>query len=71
MILILEMKAKHYESFRAEVNSVLDLSLPKGPTLWQSYGHVSGFIGFATGSTPSVLSPGVSMFRTDYYKPYR
>jgi hypothetical protein len=71
LILILEMKAKHYESFRTEVNPILGLSLPEGATLWRRYRHVSGFIGFGAGRTPSVFPLGVPYFRTDYYKPYR
>ena len=67
LILVLEMKAKHYESFRAEVNPVLGVSLPERATL----GQFGGFIGFTTDRKPSVFPLGVPYFRRDTYKPYR
>ncbi len=33
LILVLNMKAKHYESFRTDVNPILGMSLPAGTTL--------------------------------------
>ena len=70
LILVLEMKAKHYESFRT-VNPVLGVSLPDGTTLWRRRGRVSGFIGFGADWKPSVFPIGVPYFRRDVYKPYR
>jgi hypothetical protein len=67
LILVLEMKAKHYESFRAEVNPVLGVSLPERATL----GKFGGFIGFTTDRKPSVFPLGVPYFKRDAYKPYR
>jgi len=67
LILVLEMKAKHYKSFRAEVNPVLGVSLPERTTLGQS----GGFIGFTADRKPSVLPLGVPYFQRDAYKPYR
>jgi len=45
LILVLDMKAKEYESFRTNVNPVFSVSLPKGP--------VRGFIGFGADWKPS------------------
>ena len=71
LILVLQMKAKHYESFRATVKSVSNVSLPEGATL-RYFGRVSGFIGFGAGWKPSVLRlPQLPYFRRSVYKPYR
>lgn len=67
LILVLNMKAKDYESFRKEVNPVLSVSLPEGATL----GRHGGFIGFGADWKPSVFPIGVPSFRSDFYKPYR
>jgi hypothetical protein len=76
LILVLNMKAKHYESFRTKVNPVLGVSLPEGATLGQFSGDalrgVSGFIGFGPDWKPSVLQlPRLPTFRRSVFKPYR
>ena len=71
LILVLQMKAKHYESFRTKVNPVLGVRLPEGATLWRHFGRVSGFIGFGADWKPSVFPLGVPYFRRDADKPYR
>jgi hypothetical protein len=55
LILVLQMKAKHYESFRTKVNPVLGVSLPEGLTLRRHFGRFSGFIGFGADWKPNVL----------------
>jgi hypothetical protein len=71
LILVLEMKAKHYESFRKKVNPVLGVSLPEVATLGD-FGGVSGFIGFGADWKPSVLPlPRVPPLRRSFFKPYR
>jgi len=49
LILVLEMEAKDYESFRTKANPILGVSLPDPPT-------VTGFIGFAADWKPSFLA---------------
>jgi hypothetical protein len=71
LILVLQMKAKHYESFRTKVNPVLGVSLPERGTLRRHFGRFSGFIGFGADWKPNVLPLGVPNFRRDAYKPYR
>jgi len=46
LILVLNMKAKDYESFRTKVNTLLGMSLPEGVTLPRFSRRVSGFIDF-------------------------
>jgi hypothetical protein len=70
LILVLEMKAKHYESFRTEVNPVLGLSLPEGATLGHFNG-VSGFIGFGADWKPCVFPLPDLGFSRSLFKPYR
>ncbi len=70
LILVLEMKAKHYESFRTEVNPVLGLSLPEGATLGHFNG-VSGFIGFGADWKPCVFPLPDLDFSRSLFKPYR
>jgi hypothetical protein len=49
LILVLNMKAKHYESFCTDVNPILGMSLPAGTTLAaEGFGQVCGFIEFGT-----------------------
>jgi hypothetical protein len=49
LILVLNIKAKHYESFRTDVNPILGMSLPAGTTLAAAgFGQVCGFIEFGT-----------------------
>ena len=68
LILVLQMKAKHYESFRTKANPVLGVSLPEGATL----GQFGGFIGFGADWKPSVFPlPRVPYLRTSQFKPYR
>jgi hypothetical protein len=49
LILVLNMKAKHYESFRTDVNPILGMSLPAWTILAAAgFGQVCGFIEFGT-----------------------
>jgi hypothetical protein len=70
LILVLHMKAKHYESFRTKVNPVLGVSLPEVATL-ADFGGVSGFIGFGADWKPSVFPLRNPGFRRSFFKPYR
>jgi hypothetical protein len=68
LILVLQMKAKHYEFFRTKANPVLGVSLPEGATL----GQFGGFIGFGADWKPSVLPlPRIPYLRSSQFKPYR
>jgi hypothetical protein len=71
LILVLDMKAKHYESFRMKVNPVLGVSLPEVATLGHFKGVVSGFIGFGADWKPSVFPIPDLGFRTSLFKPYQ
>ena len=53
LVLVLDMKAKDYESFRTKVNPLLGVSLPEGGTLPRFSRRVSGFINFAADWKPS------------------
>ena len=68
LILVLNMKAEHYESFRANANRILGVSLPA--TL-RRHGRVSGFIGFAADWKPSFFALRAPYFRRSVFKPYR
>lgn len=70
LILVLEMKAKHYESFRTEVNPVLGLFLPEAARLGHFNG-VSGFIGFGADWKPCVFPLPDLGFSRSLFKPYR
>jgi hypothetical protein len=72
LILVLNMKAKHYEFFRMKVTQVLSVSLPPGTTLRWYFGRVSGFVRFATDWKPNVLPlPRLSYLRVSAFKPLR
>jgi hypothetical protein len=77
LIMILEMKAEDYESFRAKATPILGVSLPERATLWRfarrepemwSPPKLSGFISFATDWKPSFLAPKAPYFRSDVYE---
>ena len=70
LILVLNMKAKHYESFRTKANPILGVSLPEGATL-RRFRRVSGFIGFAADWTPSFFPLRAPYFRMSVFKPQR
>lgn len=68
LILVLNMKAEHYESFRAKATGILGVSLPA--TL-RRHGRVSGFIGFAADWKPSFFALRAPYFRRSVFRPYR
>jgi hypothetical protein len=70
LILVLGMKAKHYESFRMKVNPVLGVSLPEVAALGDFKG-VSGFIGFGADWKPSVFPLPDLGYSNSFFKPYR
>ena len=50
VILVLDMKLRHYECFRANVDRVLQISLPSGAVLWRPrLRFISGFLAFSPG----------------------
>jgi hypothetical protein len=55
LILVLDMKAKDYESFRTNVKSVLGVSLPEGTTMRRHREPIRGFIGFGADWKPNVF----------------
>jgi hypothetical protein len=55
LILLLNMKVRDYESFRASANVILDVPLPESTRL-RRHRRVSGFIGFAAGWKPSFFA---------------
>lgn len=61
LILVLEMKAKDYESFRTKATPILGVSLPDPPT-------VTGFISFAADWKPSFLALKAPYFRSGSFK---
>ena len=52
LILLLNMKVKDYESFRARANSILHVPLPE----WEYWTRISGFFGFAADWKPSFFA---------------
>jgi hypothetical protein len=70
LILVLSMKAEHYQSFCTKVNPLLGVSLPERATQ-QRFGRVSGFIGFATNWKPGFFPLRAPFFRKIGWKPYR
>ena len=70
LILVLQMKAKHYESFRTNANPILGVSLPEAATV-RRFRRVSGFIGFSADWKPSFFPLRAPYFRTSVFKPYR
>src|SRR6516164_4913805 len=63
LILVLEMKAKDYESFRTKATPILGVSLPE-----RAIGRVSGFISFAADWKPSFLAFKAPYFRSGSFK---
>jgi len=61
LILVLEMEAKDYESFRTKATPILGVSLPDPPT-------VTGFISFAADWKPSFLAFKAPYFRSGSFK---
>jgi hypothetical protein len=55
LILVLDMEAKDYESFRTNVKSVLGVSLPEGTTMRRHREPIRGFIGFGADWKPNVF----------------
>ena len=70
LILVLNMKAKHYECFRTDANPMLDMSLPDAAMVRRRFGRVSGFIAFAPDWKPSFLQLRASYFRSGFYTRY-
>jgi hypothetical protein len=66
LILVLEMTAKDYESFRTKANPILGVSLP-GARATRRRG-VSGFISFAANWKPSFLALKAPYFRSGSFK---
>jgi hypothetical protein len=71
LILVLNMKRKHYESFCTNVKPVLRVSLPEAPTLSRRFGRVEGLIAFAPDWKPSFSPVRSPYFRRAMYTPYR
>ena len=72
LILVLNMKAKDYESFCTKVNPLSGVSLPEGATLPGLSRRVSGFIGFAADWKPSFFPlRAAPFFRRGIYGRYR
>jgi hypothetical protein len=66
LILVLEMTAKDYESFRTKANPILGVSLPGARATWRR--GVSGFISFAANWKPSFLALKAPYFRSGSFK---
>jgi hypothetical protein len=81
LIVILQMKAEDYESFRTKTTPILGVSLPERATLWRfarrepemwSPPTLSGFISFAADWKPSFLAlKKIPYFRTDLYDSFK
>jgi len=70
LILVLNMKKKHYERFREEANSIFQISLPEADAV-KRFGRVAGFIRFSADWKPDFLPLRAPYFRTSAYKPYQ
>lgn len=70
LILVLNMKGKHYASLCERANPVLGVSLPPSETLPRSWGRISGFVRFSADWKPSFLPCRVPFFRRSAYKPF-
>jgi hypothetical protein len=77
LILVLDMKAKDYESFRTKANPILGVSLPERATPRRfgrvfGFRRVSGFISFAPDRKPSFLAlkapSAAATFRSGSFK---
>jgi hypothetical protein len=73
LILVLEMKAEDYQSFRTKANPILGVSLPERVTSRRfgrvfGFRRVSGFISFAADWTPSFLALKGPYFRSGSFK---
>jgi hypothetical protein len=66
LILVLEMTAKDYESFRTKANPILGVSLPGARAALRR--GVSGFISFAANWKPSFLALKAPYFRSGSFK---
>jgi hypothetical protein len=71
LMLVLNMKAKDYETFCTKVNPLLGVSLPEGAILPRLSRRVSGFIGFDADWKPSFFPLRAPFFRWSRFKPYR
>ena len=70
LILILNMKKKHYEAFRKEAGPVLGETFPKADEI-RRFGRISGFIRFSANWKSNFLPLRVPYFRSSVYKPYQ
>jgi len=70
LILVLNMKTKHYECFRTDANPMLGVPLPDAAVVRRRFGRVSGFIAFAPDWKPSFLQLRASYFRSGFYTRY-
>jgi hypothetical protein len=73
LILVLEMKAEDYESFRTKANPILGISLPERATPRRfgrvfGFRRVSGFINFAADWKPTFLALKGPYFRSGSFK---
>ena len=84
LILVLEMTAQDYESFRTKADPILGVSLPDQTTLWRfgrlpwaqlatvqgslGFRKVSGFISFAANWKPNFLALKAPYFRSGSFK---
>src|SRR5262249_34290083 len=71
LILVLNMKTKHYESFRTNVMPALRVSLPEAATLSRRSGRVEGLIRFGPDWKPSFFPLQTPYFRRSLIKRYR
>ena len=72
LILVRDMKLRHYECFRANVDRVLRISLPGGAVLWRArLGFLSGFLAFSPGWEPSFFPLRAPYFRRGIFERYR
>jgi hypothetical protein len=73
LILVLEMGAEDYESFRTKANPIVGVSLPERRVPWRfarvfGFKRVSGFISFAADWKPSFLALEAPYFRSGSFK---
>jgi len=73
LILVLEMGAEDYESFRTKANPIVGVSLPERRVPWRftrvfGFRRVSGFISFAADWKPSFLALEGPYFRSGSFK---
>ena len=70
LILILNMKKKHYRSFSKELHRIVGASLAEG-SAYKRGGRYAGFIRFSSGWQPEFLPLRAPVFRSSAYKPFR